>query len=153
MYIVPEALNILDDSNMPQIAALRKNCQESLIKNTDGSSQGICAGIMDYIVAVSGNVFPYDQRIFAEDWNLIEDPVTNYFSAQPETALNAIYKNIHVNKSTKVPVFEMSSSAVGEAFKMDNLVDYSSYIEKLIDAKSPVLIYAGEFDAQDGPKT
>ena len=25
-YIVPEALNILDDSNMPQIAALQKNC-------------------------------------------------------------------------------------------------------------------------------
>ena len=47
----------------------------------------------------------------------------------------------------------MSSEAVGEAFVMDNLLDYSSYVEKLIAAKSPVLIYAGEFDAQDGPKT
>ena len=36
---------------------------------------------------------------------------------------------------------------------MDNLIDYSGYIEKLIDVQSPVLIYAGEFDAQDGPKT
>ena len=153
MYIVPEALNILDDSNMPQIAALRKNCQESLKTNIDGASSGICAGIMDYIVSISGNVYPYDQRIFAEDWNLIEDPVVNYFSAQPEPAMSNIYAAIHVEKSTKVPIFEMSSSAVGDAFVMDNLIDYSGYIEKLIDAQSPVLIYAGEFDAQDGPKT
>jgi len=33
------------------------------------------------------------------------------------------------------------------------LLDYSNYVEKLIGASSPVLIYAGEFDAQDGPKT
>ena len=47
----------------------------------------------------------------------------------------------------------MSSSRVSEAFNNDKMIDYSNYIEKLIAAKSPVLIYAGEFDAQDGPKT
>lgn len=47
----------------------------------------------------------------------------------------------------------MSSGAVGDAFVNDQLLDYSSYVKDLIDAKSPVLIYAGEFDAQDGPKT
>jgi len=47
----------------------------------------------------------------------------------------------------------MSSGAVGEAFWRDQMLDYSSYVEKLVAAKSPVLIYAGEFDAQDGPKT
>ena len=47
----------------------------------------------------------------------------------------------------------MSSSAVNQAFSNDLMIDYSSYVEKLIAAKSPVLIYAGEFDAQDGPKT
>ena len=47
----------------------------------------------------------------------------------------------------------MSSSKVGTAFEGDNLNNYSEYVEKLIKAKSPVLIYAGEFDAQDGPKT
>jgi len=35
MHIVPEALNILDDSNMGQIAALRKNCQEELYLDFD----------------------------------------------------------------------------------------------------------------------
>ena len=33
------------------------------------------------------------------------------------------------------------------------MIDYSEYISKLINAKIPVLIYAGEFDAQNGPKT
>ena len=47
----------------------------------------------------------------------------------------------------------MSSSAVDAAFTMDNLLDYSWYVEQLIAAKSPVMIYAGEMDAQDGPKT
>lgn len=41
----------------------------------------------------------------------------------------------------------MKSSAVGDALVDDNLINYTSYIEKLIAAKSPVLIYAGEFDA------
>ena len=67
--------------------------------------------------------------------------------------MSEVYANIHVSGSTKSPVFEMGSSAVGEAFVMDNLIDYSQYVEKLIAAESPVLIYAGEFDAQDGPKT
>ena len=41
----------------------------------------------------------------------------------------------------------MSSNRVSEAFGNDKMIDYSSYVEKLIAAKSPVLIYAGEFDA------
>ena len=47
----------------------------------------------------------------------------------------------------------MSSSAVNEAFNGDKMIDYSHYIVDLIKMESPVLIYAGEFDAQDGPKT
>ena len=59
MHIVPEALNILDDSNMPQIAALRKSCQEML--NTDlEAADGTCAAIMGYISDISGGVFAYD---------------------------------------------------------------------------------------------
>ena len=153
MHLVPEALNILDDSNMPQIAALRKNCQEMLATDL-AQADDTCAAIMDYMTEVSGNVFAYDQRIFGVDWDPIEDPVTNYFTTQNDPAtLTDIFTKIGVSASTKVPVFEMSSSAVGTAFVMDNLLDYSSYVEKLIAAQSPVLIYAGEFDAQDGPKT
>ena len=154
MHIVPEALNILDDSNMPQIAALRKSCQEMLATDLE-EADNTCAAIMGYITSVSGGVFAYDQRIFGADWDPIEDPVSNYFSSdyQSATDYSTINTNIHVADSTKNPIFEMGSEAVGEAFVMDNLLDYSNYVEKLIAAKSPVLIYAGEFDAQDGPKT
>jgi hypothetical protein len=75
---------------------------------------------MDYIVKISGDVYPYDQRIFAEDWNPIEDPTTNYFSNQPEATLADIYAAIHVADSTKVPIFEMSSTPVYEAIALDN---------------------------------
>ena len=69
------------------------------------------------------------------DWDPIEDPVTNYFTTQNDaTTLTDIFTKIHVNTSTKTPVFEMSSSAVGEAFVMDNLIDYSEYVVKLINA-------------------
>ena len=137
---------------MPQIAALQKNCQEILNVNMTAASS-TCSAIIDYVTVVSGGVFPYDNRIFGVDWDVVEDPVTGYFSAQPTATLTSIYQAIHVSASTKVPVFEMNSGAVGDALVNDNLIDYSSYVERLIAAKSPVLIYAGEFDAQDGPKT
>ena len=65
---------------MGQIAALRKNCQEELAIDFDEADE-TCALIMDYITNVSGNVFAYDQRIFGEDWDVIEDPVCNFFSS------------------------------------------------------------------------
>ena len=133
MHLVPEALNILDDSNMPQIAALRKSCQEMLAVDFD-QADDTCAAIMDYITNVTGDVFAYDQRIFGVDWDPIEDPVTNYFTVQDAATLNDIFTAIHVSDSTKDPVFEMSSSRVGAAFVSDNLLDYSEYVVKLINA-------------------
>ena len=47
----------------------------------------------------------------------------------------------------------MASSEVRDALILDNLVNYSEHVEKLIALQSPLLIYAGEFDTQDGPKT
>ena len=133
MHLVPEALNILDDSNMPQIAALRKSCQEMLAVDFDQADE-TCAAIMDYITNVTGDVFAYDQIIFGVDWDPIEDPVTNYFTIQDADTLAEIFTAIHVSDSTKDPVFEMSSSSVGEAFVSDNLLDYSEYVVKLINA-------------------
>lgn len=47
----------------------------------------------------------------------------------------------------------MKCPPVGDAFADDQLVDYSWYLQQLIDMKYHFLIYAGEFDARDGPKT
>ena len=80
MHHVPEALNILDESNMPQIAALRKNCFEE-ISSSYSTTYSTCCNIMTYIEEISGGVFAYDNRIFGVDWDLNEDPVNNYFTA------------------------------------------------------------------------
>ena len=78
MYIVPEALNIIDDSNMPQIAALRKTCTESLIGDYS-NSYDYCSNIMTYIEQVSGGAYAYDLREFDYDYNAIEKPIDDYF--------------------------------------------------------------------------
>lgn len=152
MHIVPSALNTIDDSNMSQIAALERRCQEILAIDLAAASD-TCASIMDYIDTVSGNVFPYDQRIFAEDWAVVENPTDTYFTVEGNPHADKVFQQLHVDDSTKNPIFEMDSSRVGMAFVMDNLLDYSWYVQELIAMKSPVMIYAGEFDAQDGPKT
>jgi len=47
---------------------------------TDEEKGDICAGIMDYICDVSGDAYPYDERIFAQDWDPIEQPTIDYFT-------------------------------------------------------------------------
>lgn len=47
----------------------------------------------------------------------------------------------------------MGNGKVGEAFQGDSMIDYSEYYDALFNRSSPVLIYSGEFDAQDGPAT
>ena len=72
MYILPEALNILDDSDMDQIATLNRRCQEEIMKGGDYSAQqaeATCQAIHDYVTQVSGGAFPADNRIFAYDWD------------------------------------------------------------------------------------
>ena len=61
------------------MAALRKNCQE-MVSVDIVVAHDTCVAVMDYIVAVSGGVFEYDQRIFSVNWDPVVDPVTNYFT-------------------------------------------------------------------------
>jgi hypothetical protein len=77
MHLVANALNVVDEGNMQQIATLERLCEESVIGNPKNAS-AICSNIMDYIHAVSGGLFEYDGRIFDYDWNPIED-VVNVF--------------------------------------------------------------------------
>lgn len=59
MHILPSALNILDKSNMAQIDALERKCEEVPTVNFE-QGEDVCAAIMDYIEDVSGNEYPYD---------------------------------------------------------------------------------------------
>lgn len=58
----------------------------------------VCSGIMGYIESVSGDPFPYDNRIFGYDWDPIEAPVTGYFNADPAINPNGttLWSAIHV---------------------------------------------------------
>ena len=47
-----------------------------------------CGKIIDYVSQISGGVFPYDNRIFAADWDVNEDPVSNFFSPMNSEADN-----------------------------------------------------------------
>ena len=80
MWMVPDSLNVVDRTNMPQIAALIKRCQESVAVSLTQAHE-LCADIMGYMEMVSGavddtfdeaGVFPYDARIFAYDWDPTE---------------------------------------------------------------------------------
>jgi len=93
---------------------------------TDSQKGDTCSSIMGYIMEVSGNPYPYDARIFDYDWEPYEQPTTDYFTISGQ--VQNIYKLIHVDDSTKTPVFEMGSGAVAEAFAGDQLLDYQWYI-------------------------
>ena len=102
MHLVPEALNILDDSNMPQIAAMERRCREMLYTDL-AQADATCYDIMGYITGVSGDALPYDERIFGYDWDPIEDVVTEYL--QDSAQAPQIWEAVHVADSTKIPVF------------------------------------------------
>ena len=55
--------------------------------------------------------------------------------------------------STKSPVFMMGSPKVTKKLIIENLENFSQYVENLLAKNLPVMIYAGEFDSLGGPAT
>jgi len=85
---------------------------------------------MDYIDEIAGGLFTYDGTIFDYDWNPIGDPV-DYFLANC-TKRKDLYTALHIDKSTKVPIYEPSSERVAEAYDFEEMIDWSSYYDKSI---------------------
>ena len=53
--------------------------------------------------------------------------------------------------STRDPVFSYGSSGVKQAYRSDQLKDYSFYYNYLIEKPNfPFIVQVGEFDMQDG---
>ena len=80
---------------------MRKNCEEIVGKDWKTASS-ICEQTMDYIDEVAGGLFTYDARIFDYDWTkgpIMDDFLTN------SGKKNELYKAIHIDQSTKVPIF------------------------------------------------
>lgn len=50
-------------------------------------------------------------------------------------------------------MYTPSSGIVGQAYDAEEMEDYTYIFSDILARKLPVLIYAGEFDERDGPKT
>ena len=147
MHVVPRALDIIDDVNLNQIDTLEQRCFYDHAHNISKAAD-TCSGIMDYIRHVSGYVLNYNTRLFDYDWDPIEAPYVNLLSNSPKKDL--LYSALHVSESTKSPVFSPGSEDVALGYLDDNLVDYSSYYNYLLEEGYPYIVQAGEFDMQDG---
>lgn len=63
-----------------------------------------------------------------------------------------LYKSLHVENSTKDPIFQQSNPLVSAATVGDLMVDYTDYIKRLSTYMN-VLVIAGEYDMRDGPNS
>ena len=147
IHRVPEALGILDDMNLDQIALLEQKCLEQQAINLTKTAD-VCGAIMDYVETISDNVLAYNSRIFDYDFNPTEQVVVDIFTKS--TQVDAIYAALHVENSTKSPKFMFGNEGVYDHLVTKTMLDYSSYFNYLIHINYPLLIMAGEFDMQDG---
>lgn len=70
------------------------------------------------------------------------------------TQRQALYQAIHIDKSTKTPIFEWSSSAARHAYNLESPDDWSVWYDMVAKPKNvSILIYTGAFDMLDGPLT
>jgi len=79
IHKVPEALGILDDMNLDQIALLEQKCLEEQAINLTQTAD-TCGAIMDYVETISDGVLPYDSRVFGYDFDPLEDVVKRIFT-------------------------------------------------------------------------
>jgi len=129
IHRVPEALGILDDMNLDQVALLEQKCLEEQAINLTATADK-CGAIMDYVETISDNVLPYNSRIFDYDFDPKEQVVKDIFTKS--TLVEDIYKSLHVENSTKVPKFMFGNGEVYEHLVDKTMLDYSFYYNYLI---------------------
>lgn len=91
---------------MNAMSTFNRRCLEISSQNwTLGDDE--CASTIDYAIDISGNVFDYDVSINDADFEGIyhENDVKNYIMNMSATKMNELYKALHIDDSTKVPIF------------------------------------------------
>lgn len=109
-----------------------------------------CEKIMEYISTIGAGVFPYDSRIYGYDW-VVSSGMRTYLTSNAQK--EQLYKAIHIDGSTKVPIYATGSDEVAKAYDFEEWDDYTEMFSYIIKNNIATLIYAGEFDMQDGPTT
>lgn len=142
-YKVGAALNVIDEYNLPQISALRRRCEKAVSTDLLNSGDN-CTDTLDYVLGVGGGLFDKDARYFDYEWQAgaFKQPYQDYFNKTAK--LQQIFESIHIDKSTKRPVFEPQSARVSANLDSDSMIDYMAWLDFKVGEKSPnILIYAG----------
>eukprot|EP00347_Sterkiella_histriomuscorum_P017204 403350276 len=147
-YHLGQALNLVDEQNLDQVAALRKRCEE-YISTKWSEAPPVCDSPVNYINDVAGGVFKFDSRQFYSEWSPVEQVLYDFLSNSIRK--QELYKAIHIEKSTKVPIYEPSSEKVSDAYQYEVLDDYTNIMDEVIQSNIPVLVFAGEWDQGCGP--
>lgn len=152
-YKIAEGLGIIDQRHMNAISALNRRCLETASSNwTDGNDE--CSSTIDYAIDVSGDTFSYDASIFDPDWDktMREDDVKNYIMKSNKK--EDLYKALHIDGSTKNPVFNWGGGPVSAAYEYEEMVDWSQWYDMVAQPKNvSILVYSGQYDMLDGPLT
>ncbi|CDW85332.1 serine carboxypeptidase [Stylonychia lemnae] len=149
-HLVAQGLHVIDRSNMGQVAALRKKCEESISEEWDLGSK-VCGQTMDYIDTQAAGLYTYDGSAFDTDWQPLIDVIQDFLMKSNKK--NLLYQALHVTKSYKTPIYERSSRRVSQSYDFEEMLDWSVYYDKCIEKKMKLIIYAGEYDQRDGPLT
>lgn len=133
-------MGVTDEINLEQVATLRKNCEQMMGRNWT-TAPTVCSQPMDYIDDVAGGLFTYDGRIFDYDWAPIGAIMDDFLLISGKK--EELYKALHVDKSTKNPVWQHSSPEVSQAYRFEQMTDYTYWYDRMFDEKFKVLLYAG----------
>jgi hypothetical protein len=64
-----------------------------------------------------------------------------------------IYKALHIDKSSKTPIYESSSENVAKNYAFEEMLDWTSFYDRALSRGKRIVVYAGEYDQRDGPTT
>lgn len=149
MHVVPRALNIIDDTNLNQVAVLEQHCQELQSDNFTASYE-MCGEVMTYMQNVSGKMFKFNAEKFNYDFVPLDRPIKDCLTKSLKK--EELFKALHVEDSFKRPVFDWHSDSAALGYSnFDGMTSYAKYWEYLVENEFPVMIAAGELDDLDGP--
>lgn len=110
-HLIAKDSGLADPIHLRQVAAIKRTC-ERLIATDWVNADEPCTGILDYLGQMNGDVCNYDATIFDADLDAQQEPFESYLKAATNAQSAELYKALHVDKSTKSPVFQRSNHKV-----------------------------------------
>ena len=152
-HLIAKDVGIIEPVHLRQIAAIRRNC-DNKISNDWANADEACTATLEYIKGISAGVVNYDATIFNPELYAAEAPYQLYLSDQNPKS-GEFYSAIHIDQSTKIPIFNSGSQEVYNAIEAEEYIDWTHFYDDMLTLNGgiDVLVYAGIYDQQDGPLT